>query len=88
MVPTGSFSHGTGYIGVNAQVNPATAAIQFGFSTSAVSPPTAWTAAALVNSNLWGQYVATPASAGSWYAWAEGTDGSCPTVYATPFTVT
>ena len=41
-----------------------------------------------VNSDLWGQYVATPAIAGSWYGWAEGTDGSTPTVYATPFTVT
>jgi hypothetical protein len=88
LVPTGSFTHGTGFIGVNALVTPGTAPIQFGFSTSAVSPPTSWTAGALVNSNLWGQYVATPATAGSWYAWAEGTDGSSPTVYSTPFVVT
>jgi hypothetical protein len=41
-----------------------------------------------VNSDFWGQYLPTPASAGSWYAWVEGTDGSAPTVYPTPFTVT
>ena len=41
-----------------------------------------------VNSDLWGAYVSTPASAGSWYAWVEGTDGSKPTVYPTPFIVT
>jgi hypothetical protein len=88
LVPTGSFAHGAGFIGVNAEVTPATAPIQFGFSTSSISPPTSWTAGVLVNTNLWGQYVPTPSSAGSWYPWAEGTDGSCPTVYATPFTVT
>lgn len=88
LVPIGSFTHGTGFIGVNAQVAPATAAIQFGFSTSSISPPTSWTAGIFVNTNLWGQYVPAPPSAGSWYAWAEGTDGSCPTVYGTPFTVT
>jgi hypothetical protein len=88
LAPAGSYTHGVGSIGVNAQVNPGTASIQFGFSTSPTTPPTSWTAAENVNSNLWGQYVPTPASAGSWYAWAEGTDGSAPTVYATPFTVT
>jgi prolipoprotein diacylglyceryltransferase len=41
-----------------------------------------------VNTDLWGAYVSTPASAGTWYAWVEGTDGSKPTVYPTPFTVT
>jgi hypothetical protein len=41
-----------------------------------------------INTDFWGQYLPTPASAGSWYAWAEGTDGSTPTVYPTPFTVT
>jgi hypothetical protein len=41
-----------------------------------------------VSSDLWGQYVATPASAGIWYGWVEGSDGSMPTVYPTPFTVT
>ena len=41
-----------------------------------------------VNTDFWGQYVPTPASAGTYYAWAEGTDGSAPTVYPTSFTVT
>jgi hypothetical protein len=41
-----------------------------------------------VNSDLWGVYAPTPAAAGTWYAWAEGIDGSAPTVYPTPFTVT
>jgi len=88
LTPSGSIVHGTGSIGVNAHVNPATSPIQFGFSTSATTPPTSWTGGALVNSNLWGTYVPTPATAGSWYAWAEGIDGSAPTVYPTPFTVT
>lgn len=41
-----------------------------------------------VNTNLWGAYVTTPATAGTWYAWAEGVDGSAPSVSATAFTVT
>ena len=41
-----------------------------------------------VNTDLWGQYVATPAAPGTWYVWAEGMDGSHPTIYPTPFTVT
>ena len=41
-----------------------------------------------VNTDLWGAYVSTPATAGTWYAWVEGTDGSRPTVYSTAFTVT
>jgi len=88
MTPSGSYSQGSGSIGVNAHVNPADAAVQFGFSASMTQPPSSWTAAAHVNSDFWGAYVSTPASAGIWYAWVEGTDGSCPTVYPTPFTVT
>lgn len=88
LVPIGSYASGTGSIGVNAHVNPATASIQFGFSTSLTVPPTSWVEGEHVNSDLWGQYVSTPATSGSWYGWAEGTDGSCPTVYPTPFTVT
>ncbi len=41
-----------------------------------------------VNTDLWGAFVPIPATAGTWYAWCEGSDGSTPTVYATPFTVT
>lgn len=87
VTPSGSYTHGSGAIGVNAQVSPASSPIQFGFSTSASTPPSSWTAAILVNTNLWGAYVTTPATAGTWYAWAEGLDGSALTVYPTPFTV-
>ncbi|MGH7153605.1 MAG: fibronectin type III domain-containing protein [Acetobacteraceae bacterium] len=87
VAPSGSYTAGNGTIGVNAQVSPSTAAVQFGFSTSATVPPTFWTAATHVNTNLWGAYVPTPASAGTWFGWCEGTDGSAPTVYPTSFTV-
>jgi hypothetical protein len=88
LVPIGSFAHGVGAIGVNAHVNPVSSAVRFGFSPSPTSPPTTWIAAVQVNSDLWGVYAPTPAAAGTWYAWAEGIDGSAPTVYPTPFTVT
>jgi hypothetical protein len=51
-------------------------------------PGSAKSTYAYVNSDLWGQYVPTPAIAGTWYGWAEGTDGSSPIAYAAPFTVT
>ena len=88
LAPIGSFAHGVGAIGVNVHVNPAIAPVQFGFSTSPTIPPSSWAAGVYVNSDLWGQYLPTPASAGLWYGWAEGTDGSAPTLYAIPFTVT
>jgi Fibronectin type III domain len=88
VAPSGSYTHGSGVIGVNVHVTPATAAVQFGFSTSVTTRPTAWTAGALVNTDLWGAYVPTPSTAGTWYAWAEGTDGSSPSVFSTAFTVT
>jgi hypothetical protein len=87
LVPNGTYTHGSGEIGVNAQVSPADSAIQFGFSLSATVPPSSWTAATHVNSNLWGAYVVTPAAAGTWYAWAEGLDGSAPVVSSSPFVV-
>jgi hypothetical protein len=88
MVPSGSFARGAGSIGVNVHVNPANAPVQFGFSTSSSTPPASWTVGTFVNTDLWGAYVSTPATAGTWYAWVEGTDGSRPTVYSTAFTVT
>lgn len=88
LAPSGTYTAGSGSIGVNAQVTPSTAAIQFGFSTSSTVPPGTWTTATNVNTNLWGAYVTTPATAGTWYAWAEGVDGSAPSVSATAFTVT
>jgi hypothetical protein len=51
-------------------------------------PGSAKSTLAHVNTNLWGAYVSTPAAAGTWYAWVEGTDSGDPTVYPTPFTVT
>lgn len=85
--PTGPYTAGAGAIGVNAHVNPSTAAIQFGISTSSTVQPTSWIAASFVNTDLWGAYVPTPGTIGTYFMWAEGTDGSAPTVYATPFTV-
>jgi hypothetical protein len=85
--PSGPYTNSTGSIGVNARINPSTATVQFGFSTSVTVPPTSWVAGTFVNSDLWAAYVPTPATAGSYYAWVEGTDGSAPTVYPTPFVV-
>jgi hypothetical protein len=87
MVPSGTYTHASGSIGVNAEVSPANSPIQFGFSLSTTSPPSSWTAASHVNSNLWGAYVPTPATAGSWYTWAEGLDGSAPTIIPSSFLV-
>lgn len=87
LLPSGTYTHASGSIGVNARVTPAAAPIQFGFSLSASTPPSSWTGATLVNTNLWGAYVSTPTSAGNWYAWAEGLDGSAPTVSPSPFVV-
>jgi hypothetical protein len=87
MLPSGPYVHGSGAIGVNAHISPGASPVQFGFSLSATTQPTSWTAANLVNTDLWGAYVPTPATAGSWYVWAEGLDGSTPTVYLTPFVV-
>jgi hypothetical protein len=87
VVPSGNYTHGSGAIGVNAQVDPASSAIQFGFSGSTITPPANWTQAVLVNSNLWGAYVPTPSTPGMWYVWAEGLDGSALCVNTTGFTV-
>ena len=50
-------------------------------------PGSAKSTYASVNTDLWGAYVNTPATPGTWYAWIAGTNGSLPTVYPTPFTV-
>jgi hypothetical protein len=87
VAPTGSYTHGSGSIGVNAHITPASAPVQFGFSASLTVPPVTWTAAILVNTDLWAAYVNTPTTAGTWYAWVEGADGSFPTVCPASFTV-
>jgi len=51
-------------------------------------PGSAKSTYASVNSDLWGAYVSTPATAGTWYAWVEGIDGRTPVVYPVAFTVT
>jgi hypothetical protein len=86
-LPSGSYTHASGSIGVNAHVAPATSPIQFGFSLSASSPPSSWTIAILVNTDLWGAYVPTPPTPGNWYTWAEGLDGSAAMVSPSPFLV-
>jgi hypothetical protein len=88
LLPSGPYVHASGAIGINAHIAPATSPVQFGFSLSSTTRPTSWTAANLVNTDLWGAYVPTPATAGNWYVWGEGLDGSAPTVDATPFVVT
>lgn len=88
VAPVGNYLHGSGAIGVNVHVTPATAAVQFGFSSSTTMAPSSWVAGSIVNTDLWGAYVPTPSAAGQWYGWASGTDGSAPTVYAAAFTVT
>lgn len=87
VAPSGTYTHGSGAIGVNAHVSPASSPVQFGFSLSATTPPSSWTTALAVNTDLWGAYVTTPTSAGTWYAWVEGLDGSAPTVSSSPFVV-
>ena len=87
LAPVGPYARGNGAIGVNAHVSPATSPVRFGFSATASTAPDTWTAAVLVNTDLWGAYVPTPVTAGTWYAWVEGLDGSGTSISAVPFTV-
>ncbi len=87
LTPSGSYTRASGSIGVNAHVSPASSPIQFGFSLSATTPPSSWTGAVQVNTDLWGAYVPTPATTGTWYTWAEGLDGSAATAGPGSFTV-
>jgi hypothetical protein len=45
LAPSGSYTHGSGSTGVNAQIAPSGALVQFGFSTSPTVPPANWTQA-------------------------------------------
>ncbi|MGE0224657.1 MAG: fibronectin type III domain-containing protein [Acetobacteraceae bacterium] len=87
LVPAGPYTAGVGSIGVNARIQPADAAVHFGFSQSLAQRPSEWTAGIHVNTDFWAAYVPTPPNSGSWYAWVEGTDGSAATPYSTPFAV-
>jgi hypothetical protein len=50
-------------------------------------PGSAKSTYASVSGDFWAAYMLTPATAGTWYAWAEGLDGSAPTVSPSPFLV-
>ena len=78
LAPVGPYTHGSGQVGVNAHITPPSATVQFGFSNSTTVPPSSWVPASFVNTDLWASYVPVPATAGTWFAWAEGTDGSSP----------
>jgi hypothetical protein len=87
--PSGSYGVGQTSIPVNATLDPGTAAsgLQFGFSTSPTVAPTAWTAAVLVNTEtngdtFWGAYVTMPATAGTYYCWAQTIDATASAVSA------
>lgn len=91
--PSGSYAVGQASVGVNAILDPGTAAsgVQFGISASATTAPTSWTAAVLVNTQsngdtFWGAYLTMPSTAGSYYCWGETVDGATSTVSAA-FTV-
>jgi len=87
LAPASHYSIGSGAIGVNVHVNPSSAAVQVGLSTSSSMPPSSWSPATYVNTDLWGAYIAVPSVAGTYYVWAAGMDGSASTVYPTPVTV-
>ena len=85
--PSGSYTVGQANIGVNATLDPGTAAsgVQFGFSTSSAAAPSSWTAGVLVNTEsngdtFWGSYLTMPATAGTYYCWAQAIGGAASAV--------
>jgi hypothetical protein len=89
VAPAGPYTTGQADIGVNAILSPGstTAAIEFGWSASATTAPTSWTAGVYVNSQsngdaLYGAYLTAPATAGSYYGWVSTTDGTVHAVSA------
>jgi hypothetical protein len=91
--PSGSYTVAQTGVGVNATLEPGTAAtgIDFGFSTSATVAPIIWTAGILVNTEsdggtFWGAYVTMPSAAGTYYCWAQAIGGAASAVSAA-FTV-
>jgi hypothetical protein len=50
-------------------------------------PGSAKSTYAFVNTDLWGAFIGTPSTAGTYFMWAEGTDGSAVTVFSTSFVV-
>jgi hypothetical protein len=87
--PSGSYAVNQANIGVNATLDPGTAAtgLQFGFSNSSTTAPTTWTAGTLVNTEgsgdtFWGAYLTMPATAGTYYCWAQAIGGAASAVSA------
>jgi hypothetical protein len=87
--PSGSYTPGQANVGVNATLDPGTAAtgLQFGFSSTPAVAPTAWTAGTLVNTEssgdtFWGAYVTMPATAGTYYCWAQAIGGAASAISA------
>lgn len=81
--PIGPYTAADANIGVNAVLAPGsiTASIEFGWSMSATTPPTSWTAGIYVNSQsngdaLYGAFLTAPATSGTYYGWVSTTDGS------------
>ena len=87
--PSGAYTVDQANVGVNATLDPGTAAtgLQFGFSTSTATAPASWTAGILVNTEgngdtFWGAYVTMPATAGTYYCWAQAIGGAASAVSA------
>jgi hypothetical protein len=87
--PSGSYTVGQPNVGVNATLHPGTAAtgLQFGFSTSPTVAPTSWNAGILVNTEstgdtFWGAYVTMPATAATYYCWAQAIGGAASAISA------
>jgi hypothetical protein len=85
--PSGSYAVNQANVGVNATLDPGTAAtgLQFGFSTSPTTAPASWTAGTLVNTEsngdtFWGAYLTMPATAGTYYCWAQAIGGAASAV--------
>ncbi|EKM99079.1 hypothetical protein, partial [Acidocella sp. MX-AZ02] len=87
--PGGSYTHGSGTIGLNGAISPAQAvSVQVALSTSNSTAPTSgWQAASVIDSNtLWAIYYTSPATAGAYYVWVQTTAGAATAVSS--FTVT
>jgi hypothetical protein len=81
--PGGSYVHGVSTVPLNGPVTPPqNVATQVALSTSnTVVPTSGWQSAVLLQSNsLWAVYYTTPATAGTYYVWAETAAGGSATV--------
>jgi len=77
--PAATYTHGQTGIGINVQVDPAPpgSVMNFGWSISATSAPTTWAATATnFNVDFYGAYVNAPATAGTYFFWAQTTDAA------------